>query len=641
MGGRLGRKPETLEDLLADEGIQLNGERIRLDGRNIGGPRSKLLCPSCGGGQSQEKSFYILFDKEGDGFRSFCHRASCSQNTINRSLTGSNKARTVWTPKVYRRPEPPEDLFQPPTLFAYFAKFGISADTVRALGIYRTVRGMPRLNAQGKQDGYENRPVIAYPYRDGGELLNTKFKTIYADGAKRFTQEKDAEPSLFNIDKFRDEEAGYFVEGEDDVLAMYEAGYWQTTTLVDGSPAKIRPDYNIETDDDDRYLAIRGNSDPRIARLKRIVLAGDMDQPGRNHHEEIARRLGKARCWVVNWPEGCKDAKETLAKLGQQAVRAAVATAKPYPLEGLKQVSREEVSAFYNGIARYIYRTGIPAIDARVQLSDEGGLVIMTGIPNHGKSAFLSSLAVLLTEHQAEEVARNPIRRQFHTTIFTSETKASRIAVDLVSQRRQQPFFPHKIVPRMQLAEAIETHEQWVERHFAFLEPPEGGMPTLTWVLQRIEEQHTRHGSQFAIIDPWQDVDDELPSDWKKAHTYWITRRLDEIRRFARRLRMTVALVVHPKMLARQKDGTYPVPTGYDLNGSQAFFSKCDCGLTVHRHDFEKYESELVCWKSKDTTLFRYGETRLRFDPTTTRYWPALQDVDSLQGDTIAQGRWK
>jgi hypothetical protein len=74
---------------------------------------------------------------------------------------------------------------------------------------------------------------------------------------------------------------------------------------------------------DKRYEVVRGHA--KLARLKRIVLAGDMDEAGRNHHEEIARRVGKARCWLARWRDGCKDANDTLQKRGRDAVQFAVA----------------------------------------------------------------------------------------------------------------------------------------------------------------------------------------------------------------------------------------------------------------------------------------------------------------------------
>jgi twinkle protein len=165
-------------------------------------------------------------------------------------------------------------------------------------------------------------------------------------------------PSLYNIDAFTTEDLGIMVEDEDDCPAVFETGYRQVTTLANGSPPKISPSYDPATEDDDPYLPIRGNANPRVARIKRWILAGDMDEAGRRHHEEVARRLGKARCWVVTWPEGCKDAKDTLQKRGRDAVRYALEHAEPYPLEGIEVISDEAIARQYDGISERRYITG-------------------------------------------------------------------------------------------------------------------------------------------------------------------------------------------------------------------------------------------------------------------------------------------
>lgn len=77
----------------------------------------------------------------------------------------------------------------------------------------------------------------------------------------------------------------------------------------------------------------------------RIIIATDSDGPGQALSEELARRLGRERCWRVKWPtagaaEGTKapslkDANEVLMAKGADALKAAVEGAEPYPIRGL------------------------------------------------------------------------------------------------------------------------------------------------------------------------------------------------------------------------------------------------------------------------------------------------------------------
>jgi hypothetical protein len=61
--------------------------------------------------------------------------------------------------------------------------------------------------------------------------------------------------------------------------------------------------------------------------------------------EELARRLGRDRCWRVRWPIASlsnqetgaarKDANEVLMKDGSAALEALIRAAEPYPIRGL------------------------------------------------------------------------------------------------------------------------------------------------------------------------------------------------------------------------------------------------------------------------------------------------------------------
>ena len=80
----------------------------------------------------------------------------------------------------------------------------------------------------------------------------------------------------------------------------------------------------------------------------RIILATDSDPPGQALAEELARRLGRDRCWRVRWPTtedtgeqqgqaelARKDANEVLMKDGHEELHRLVAAAEPYPIRGL------------------------------------------------------------------------------------------------------------------------------------------------------------------------------------------------------------------------------------------------------------------------------------------------------------------
>lgn len=69
---------------------------------------------------------------------------------------------------------------------------------------------------------------------------------------------------------------------------------------------------------------------------KRVIyIAGDADPKGEELKQELLRRLGRERCRVVSYGEGCKDANELLVKAGPEALSQALADAPEMPLEGV------------------------------------------------------------------------------------------------------------------------------------------------------------------------------------------------------------------------------------------------------------------------------------------------------------------
>lgn len=621
--------PETLHDLFGRHGIELHEPPI--PGRQHGGSRSKIYCPQCLGGREHEKNFFVAIDRDGFGATWYCFRANnCGFSGGGRLKDAPDRPQQA--PKYYRKPKPEPRPERPSKLVEYFQGFGIGPETLEAHGIYRTVRHMPVIDRDGHQvkDTTAPRPVIAYPYVDDGDLTNVKYKAIYQDGIKRFQQERGTKRTLFNIDsfeKFGPDDWGIFVEGEDDVLALWECGWRQVTTLPDGSPSKLKEKYDPFDDDDQRYACLYG--EPRIEKLEVIILAGDMDPAGVRHHEEIARRVGKGRCRVVRWPEGCKDAKDTLKKRGVEAVNHALQTSEFYPLEGVRVVADEELANLQAGIMDRRILTGMPAIDERFCLNDRGQFVVITGISGRGKTTLLNALAYLYSMHNQGLMKEDRLLRAFHTVLCSAEMNVDVMMARLIAQSANQPFYPHPIVPHIPIEVALQDHAPWLRRHFTFVQwPDRATQPTLSWALERFRENILRTGAKLAILDPWQEFDDEMP-DRERNHSRWIGKWLQRFIGLALETRCNVVIVAHPTKLSRDKEGKFVIPDGEEIADSRMFKSRCDIGLTVHRPNDQTEEMLVRCWKMRDARFARYGDTTVRYDPMTHRIWPRMVSVEN------------
>ena len=100
----------------------------------------------------------------------------------------------------------------------------------------------------------------------------------------------------------------------------------------------------------------------------------------------------------------------------------------------------------------------------------------------------------------------------------------------------------------------------------------------LHWVLERAIVAVKNDGVKLLVIDPWNELEHAKPRDL--TMTDYIMQVLMWLKQFARVHQVSVILVAHPTK-AHASDGRKP--TLYDIEGSAAWFNKCDNGLIVHR----------------------------------------------------------
>lgn len=474
-----------------------------------------------------------------------------------------------------------------PTVAAWFEQRGIPESIVarHCIGI-QTVY-MPQVE--------DEVPCLVFPYHRGGEVVNLKYRSLEG---KHFRQVKDAEKVLYGLDDLT-EDWVVIVEGECDKLALEQAGIRNALSVPDGAP----PANSKPSDQKFEYLM---NCASYLDPLKKIILAVDQDPPGRKLEAELARRLGPERCFRVRWPEGCKDANDALLQYGAEELRRCIVDAKPYPLEGVFQVADivGDVMTLYQEGLHGGVSTGWATVDEHYTVRP-GEITIVTGIPSHGKSQFLDALAVnLAREHDWTIAVCSP-----------ENLPVSRHVAKLVEQYTGKPFRegPTVRVSPFDLAHVLD----WLDQHFVFIAPEESlAIPAL---LQTAKSLVSRHGIRGLIIDPWNEFDHTRPHG--QTETEYISISLGQIRRFARAHGVHVLLVAHPQKLYRRDDGSYPVPTPYDISGSSHFRNKADNCLTVWRDENEPDSPvRLYVQKIRFREVGKIGEVELRWNSINGRY---------------------
>ena len=177
--------------------------------------------------------------------------------------------------------------------------------------------------------------------------------------------------------------------------------------------------------------------------------------------------------------------------------------------------------------------------------------------------------------------------------------------------------------PRLDREELRQAREFMRDRFFQVL-PEE---PTVEAVVDRFLWTHRRHGVSGLLLDPWNEMDHSRPSGM--TETEYCNQQLRMLKRIGWHHDVWVGLIAHPtKMYRNKQDGTYPVPTLYDINGSAAFANKADAGIVIYRDKGDESKPVEV-----HVQKIRYHEiggltgnspVLLRHDKTTGRYWETV-----------------
>lgn len=592
---------ETLADLLLGQAIRLK--------RYTPGHNEHVRCPKCEGGTHREISLSVSVDEDGQGATWICHRGSCGWQDGGRLHRDQPTVRSDRTPKPVQQHIDAVTENRPDWLYEFFGRRRIGARTVHAFGCYAMTRQF---------QGLGERPAIVFPYRYRGEVVNRKYRP-HPDKTPQ-QQEKDALQTLFNVDQLGEEPGEIvWVEGEPDVMAMFECGIPHAVTLKDGAPSQAN------AANEKRFEALRTHAD-MLTKARRIVLAGDADGPGLALREELARRLGRHRCFTVTWPDGCKDACDTLIEHGPEAVLAAVRSAAPYPIDGLQRIQPGSLIALRKRPAPTTMTTGTRASDAVLKLPTEGRLIVVTGFPSHGKTTWTRFVMV----HTAKDHARR-------WAVFSPEMQPwEHFTAECAEVYSGKPFWSVPGLDCMTDDDVAEA-ELWLgDRVTMLVCDSEDDPPTLDWIIERGRAAVLRDGATDLLIDPWNEIDHQRGA---MSETDYIGRGLQRLKAFALRHGCNVWIIAHPAKPAPLRPGEKRVAPGpYDLAGSAHWANKTDLGLTLHSP--AAGTAELHLWKPRFRRWGRRGSVALMdFEELTGRYLTPVSEPTAE--DAPPSSRWE
>lgn len=462
----------------------------------------------------------------------------------------------------------------------WFLDRGIHQGALRAGGVYSEVR--------------DGREVIVFPYRRRGAIVNRKFRT----GDKRFWMEAGGDLILWNIDCLQaNPDHVFIVEGEPDALAFIEAGIWNVLSVPNGAAGAADDVEDVpEPEHDEQYRYLWNCRDDLVGR--RIVLAGDMDPPGIKLRHALVSRLGRANCDIVDWPEGCKDGNDYLLEVGPEDFADYVrASRKPYPIRGLW--------AWNDVLPTPPMETldiGIPLLRQHVRLA-RGTVSLVTGIPNHGKSALVKQLACQMIKLHGWNVTIASFEDRVYANLMPELVR--------IMSGWAPSLEPMVVAARAEASLVLAKHLSFIADEGYVDEPM-----TLKWLVDIARDAKIRFGTAFLIFDPWNEIEHLWGRD--QNETQYIGEALRDIRRLAVELDMHIMIVAHPtKVLDGQAPGLYHV------SGSAHWANKIDIGLVVHQPNFSDGPggpTEIHVRKIKRAELGQRGKVTLQFNSASSSF---------------------
>jgi len=556
----------------------------------------KRHCPMCQGSRTKhkhDKSLSLKIDNKGVQYQ--CHHCDISGGWVN------DREWSLETVPVVREPITNLTETDNEAAIKYLQDRHIADSVIQS----HAITGTRRFNGKTV-------PAVGFPYRDG-DLINA-IKWRSADTDKRFSQENVCE-DFFNIDRYVEGNDLLICEGEIDALA------WMTSDLPDnvsvvsipnGAPAKVR-DGKI-TPEDDKKFAYIWRAKRELESAPRIILNTDNDGPGNALKEEIIRRIGSSKVWIIDL-EDYKDASAALETEGKDYLAGQLEDCQPVPMIGLHgaEVFSDAVLDLYeNGQLRGA-RTGLSSLDEFIQIAP-GMVTVVTGFPSSGKSDFIDQLCLNLAQSMK------------YKTVFCSFEKPPELHLMQLAQKlTKRPFFEggeQRMTP-----EERDHAQAWLKEHFLFMDYRRDGPTTIEGILDIASTAVMRMGCRILVIDPYNYI--TLSNNSKETDE--ISSLLTQVQQWAKSHDAHVFFIAHPTKISPDRRGSKVVVSGHDIAGSAAWFAKADIGITLWRdpHDIDPPEAHV--WKVRWSWVGRHGVCPLKFDRSIghwSDYAPSFDDDD-------------
>jgi twinkle protein len=542
---------------------------IDIKGRTSG--LFKATCPKCSDSRKNKRDKCLSVNISEGVWN--CHNCGF-KGTINKAEKMDKK--------IYQVPVLNNTELSDKTLEWFVSNRKVSKSTVMRFGLTESIEWMPQVEKEMN--------CINFNYFRDEKLVNIKFR----DGKKDFKMVKDAELIFYNLDSIKDCDEVIICEGEIDCMSFYEVGLYNVVSVPNGaSKGNQKLDY---LDNCSSYFEDK----------KKIILATDNDEAGIALRDELARRIGREKCWIFIYPEGCKDANEVLVKGSKEDLKNCMEYIREFPLEGITSVSDidERINSIYLNGYPTGYKTGFGELDKLISWR-KGEFTGVTGIPGSGKSEFIDQVMIKMS-----------MIHDWKWAVFSAENQPEELHFAKLSEKYiGKSFYSSNQEYRMNTEELYKA-KVFINDHFFFVNINELNV-TLDGLLAKVRELVMRKGVNGFLLDPWNYIEHKIPHGY--TETQYISEALTRISRFCKLNNIHIVVVAHPTKISKDDEGKYRVATMYDIAGSAHWFNKIDNGISVYRH-FDTGAVDVYIQKIRFKFIGQIGKCSFTWDKFTGRY---------------------
>ena len=422
----------------------------------------------------------------------------------------------------------------------------------------------------------QNKDWLVFNYYKGIEIIGAKYRKI---NEKKFYQHAGCEKVLYNLDRLKNQDTIMIVEGEFDVLAVFESGFHAVASVSQGAPNEGQ---HIGS-----KLQCLDNSIDYIKNAKKVLIWTDNDKNGLYLQRILIDRFGADRCATIEIPETlidketgetCKDANAVLMSYGAKKVKELIDSAKETPIDGVRTVKQVEPEMWetYNNGYRMGVSTGISPFEGHFSFY-KPWWNLYYGIPNSGKSEkvlfFMMCMSVLRGWKWACFVPEAYPASDFYNDCIMKLTGRG---VDIGAKNR---------LTKQEYRVALD----FINEHFFFIYPQDDkdaegkNMPNnFHNVIAKIKELKLSKGIDGFLIDPINQLN--ASTDFPGTKDEKLEQMYGEIDVLCKTHHLSGNLVAHPRTLYKDKDqDDYRAPTPYEIAGGAMNYNKAYCILCVHR----------------------------------------------------------